>query len=63
MKQRVKAVSNPLHREIEKGKGADQDFELKPKPGIDPADLRIVVFVQQVAPGKVLGAASRKMEN
>lgn len=45
---------------LEPGKSFDQNFQLKLKPGIDPTNLRIIAFVQQSGPGKVLGAALRK---
>jgi hypothetical protein len=33
---------------------------LKLKPGTDPKNLRIVAFVQESGPGKLLGVALRK---
>src|SRR4029077_12465210 len=42
---------------LEKQKTFAQDVEIKLKPGTDPANLRIVLFVQESAFGKVRGAA------
>jgi hypothetical protein len=45
---------------LPKGKTFAQDVQLKLKPGRDPKNLRLVAFVQESGPGRVLGAALRK---
>lgn len=45
---------------LPKGRTFAQDVELRLKPGTDPKNLRLMAFVQESGPGKVLGAALRK---
>jgi hypothetical protein len=45
---------------LPKEKAFAQDVQLKLKPGTDPKNIRLVVFVQESGPGKVLGAALRR---
>ena len=45
---------------LDKGKTFDQPFRIKLWPGADPANLRVIAFVQESGPGKVLGAGMTK---
>jgi len=45
---------------LEKGKSFDGNFRVTLKPGTDPANLRIVAFVQEPGIGKILGVAMLK---
>jgi hypothetical protein len=46
---------------LEKQKAFNQDFQVKLKPGTDPANIRIIAFVQEPALGKILGTALQKI--
>jgi hypothetical protein len=48
---------------LEKQKSFGQDFQVKLKPGTDPTNIRIIVFVQESGFGKVLGTALQKSAN
>lgn len=59
------AVVEQLKRvgKLEKGKSFGQDLDLKLKPGMNSANVRIIVFVQEPGPGRVVGVASQKAAN
>jgi len=45
---------------LPKGKSFAQDVQLKLNPGTDPKNIRLIAFVQEPGPGRLLGAALRK---
>jgi hypothetical protein len=45
---------------LDKGKSFSQEAQLKLKSPADPKNLRLIAFVQESGPGKVLGAAMQK---
>ena len=42
---------------LKKGKTFDQDIRLKLKPGTDSASLRVIAFLQESGPGRIVGGA------
>jgi hypothetical protein len=57
------AVAQDIVRigKLEKGKTFAGDYQARLKPGMDPGNLRLVIFVQESGPGEVLGAAQQKV--
>lgn len=45
---------------LQKGRTFDQNIQINLKPGLDPENLRLVVFIQETNYGDVLGSALQK---
>jgi hypothetical protein len=47
---------------VEKGRNFAKDVRIKLDSGTDPANLRLIAFVQEPGQGRVLGAALQRVE-
>jgi hypothetical protein len=47
---------------LEKGKSFAQDVQVKLNSKADPGNLRVIAFVQEPGPGKVLGATLEHLQ-
>ena len=56
--EEIKKIGN-----LEKGRDVSLDLQTKLPSGVDPRNLRLVVFLQQSGQGKVLGAAMSRPES
>ncbi len=45
---------------LQKGQSFGEDIQLKLKPGTDPKNVRLIAFVQESGPGRLVGAALRR---
>jgi len=48
---------------IDAGQSFAQDVSVKIEKGIDPAELRVIAFLQEPGPGKILGASREKLSH
>jgi hypothetical protein len=46
---------------LQKGKSFNEAVQLKLKPGTDPKNVRIIAFVQEPGPGRLVGVGLRKL--
>ena len=55
----VRSLSKVGKTEV--GQPFSQDVSVKLDPGVDPASLRVIAFVQESGPGRILGATLQKL--